>query len=59
MTLSADEDEHSIEMQLPYIAKVRKLVSDLDTILLIKGDGACQGKLHHCARDGGLTVTKF
>ena len=25
MTLSADEDEHSIEMQLPYIAKVRFL----------------------------------
>ena len=34
MSMEADEDEHSIEMQLPYIAKVGSLVREIKAVLL-------------------------
>ncbi len=35
MSLEADEDEHSIEMQLPYIAKVDRQINQIKVEIYI------------------------
>ena len=53
MTVEADEDEHSIEMQLPYIAKVANYANLCLTMKCVfTGDGVCQREVQHCPSDG-------
>ena len=59
MSIDADEDEHSIEMQLPYIAKVVLTCPHTSQPSVCAGHATSERELHHSPRHGGLSFSQL
>ena len=59
MSIEADEDEHSIEMQLPYIAKVLTPILWPNWPQICAGDAARTRQLHHCPSHGRISLSQL